>query len=247
MVSLKEDKKPKIALVTGASRGIGKAIAIQLANDGFDIAFCYRKANAEAEEVKAKIEQLGCRVFAQECNVRDFDSVQAFIKAAKQHLGDITTVVNNAGIIKDKPLALMSQPDWQDVIETNLTSVFNICRSLVFDFIKHRQGCIINISSVAGIYGNIAQANYSASKGGMNSLSKTLAKELGTYGIRVNAVAPGFIQTDMTDKLDKAVLDRILPNISLQRIGTAQEVANLVSFLASDQASYITEIGRAHV
>lgn len=229
-----------VALITGASRGIGRAIALQLAQDGYDIAFCYRTVNDAVETVISKIEQLGCRVFAQACDVSDFDAVQAFTKAVKNELGSPTIIVNNAGIIRDKPLALMSESDWKAVMNINLDGVFNVCRNVAFDLIKKKQGCIINIASVSGIYGNIAQANYSASKGGMIAFSKTLAKELGGYGIRVNVVAPGFIQTDMTNSLDQKQLDRILSGVLLKRVGMADEVANVVSFIASDKASYIT-------
>lgn len=228
------------AIVTGASRGIGRAIALQLASDGYDIAFCYRNPGPDVEALHKKIEQLGCQAFSQVCDVSDFAAVQAFVKATKAALGYVSVVVNNAGITRDKPLALMSETDWQAVVSVNLDSVFNVCRSVAFDFIKGKRGCIINIASVSGIYGNVAQANYAASKGGMIALSKTLAKELGVYGIRVNAVAPGFIQTEMTDKLDQKQMDRILSGVLLQRVGMPREVADAVSFIASDRASYIT-------
>jgi 3-oxoacyl-[acyl-carrier protein] reductase len=230
----------KSALVTGASRGIGKAIALQLAKDGFDIAFCYKQASTAAELVKYEIEKLGPRVFMQECDISDFTATQDFVKSVEENIGPLKVIVNNAGIIRDKPLALMSQEDWHNVIKTNLDGVFNICRAAVFKLMKQKEGCIINISSVAGIYGNISQTNYSASKAGVNAFSKTLAKEVGPYGIRVNVVAPGFIKTDMTEGLNSKVIDKIIPNIPLQRAGEVQEVAELVSFLASERARYIT-------
>jgi len=229
-----------VALVTGASRGIGRVIAIQLAKDGYNLAFCYKHASTAAEEVKSKIEQLGSRVFLQTCDVGNFDSVQSFIKDAEVSLGPITLVVNNAGVIDDNPLFKMDLESWSSVINSNLDSVFNVCRCTMFGFLKRKKGCIINISSVAGVYGNAFQVNYSASKAGIIGFSKALAKEVGQYGIRVNVVAPGFIATDMTEGLNSKIMEQAISNIPLRRIGEVQEVADLVSFLASNKASYIT-------
>ncbi|MFM2314706.1 MAG: 3-oxoacyl-[acyl-carrier-protein] reductase [Cyanobacteriota bacterium] len=237
---MKEKSVTKSALVTGASRGIGKSIVLKLAQDGFDIVFCYRQAGTSAQQVKDEIEKLGRRVYMQQCDICNFNDTQNFIKIAEEKLGPLKVIVNNAGIIKDQPLVLMNQKNWQDVIDTNLNGVFNICRAAVFNLIKRKDGCIINISSVAGVYGNPSQTNYSASKAGVNIFSKTLAKEVGSYGIRVNVVAPGFINTDMTEGVNSKMLDKVMSSIPLNRVGEADEVAELVSFLASDRAKYIT-------
>lgn len=231
----------KIALVTGGSRGIGRAVAVQLAKDGYDVAICYRSAAAEASEVEAQIVGEGRRALACPCDVSDFDAVTELVGSLEDRMeGDLTVVVNNAGIIRDKPLVMMEQSMWQDVISTNLSSVFNVCRSAVFGLIKKRDGCIVNMSSVAGVHGNPTQANYSAAKAGILGFSKSLAKEVGPYGIRVNVVAPGFISTDMTAHLDEKRMERVLGNIPLRRMGEPQDVADMVSFLASDRARYIT-------
>jgi len=229
-----------VALVTGASRGIGRAIAIQLAKDGYDIAFCYRNADRAAEEVKSDIERLGVRSYIQACNISEFQSVKEFIQVVEQTLGSLAVVVNNGGITRDNPLLMMDENSWHDVLDTNLDSVFNVCRCSIFQFMKQKKGCIINISSVSGVYGNATQVNYSASKAGIIGFSKALAKEVGSYGIRVNVVAPGFIQTDMIAKLDEKLMQQHIANIPLRRMGNVQDVSDLVSFLASNRASYIT-------
>jgi 3-oxoacyl-[acyl-carrier protein] reductase len=230
----------RIALVTGATRGIGRAIALELARDGFDVAFCYLKASDAADTLEREIREMGRRVLRRQLDVSDFDAAQAFVQAVEDELGEIDLLVNNAGIVKDNPLVLLERSAWRDVITTNLDSVFNFCRSVIFPFMKRKRGNIINISSVAGVFGNPAQTNYCAAKAGIIGFSKALAKESGAYGIRVNVVAPGFIKTDMTQDLSPKVVQRIMPNIPLRRLGEAQEVADLVSFLASDRAKYIT-------
>lgn len=231
----------RIALVTGGSRGIGRATAVQLAKDGFDIAFCYRNSEVEAAEVEREIEAEGRRALGCKCDVSDAGAVSDMVGSIEEALeGELSVVVNNAGITRDKPLVMMEQAMWQDVIDTNLGSVFNVCRSAVFGFIKKRDGCIINLSSVAGVYGNATQTNYSASKAGILGFSKALAKEVGPYGIRVNVVAPGFIATDMTAGLSEKRMGQVVASIPLRRMGEVQDVADLVSFLASDRARYIT-------
>ena len=239
-MTTESNKQSKIALITGATRGIGRACALQLAQDGFDIAFCYRSSGESAETLKSEIEALGRRSFSAQVDVADFNAVQDMMDTIDEALGDIDVVVNNAGITKDNPLVLLSEEDWHQVIRTNLDSVFNVSKGAAFRFMKRKSGSIINMSSVAGAYGNPAQTNYAASKAGIIGFTKTLAKEVGPYNVRVNAVAPGFIHTDMTSDLPQKVIDRVMPNIPMRRIGDVQEVANLVSFLASDLASYIT-------
>ncbi len=230
----------QVALVTGGSRGIGRAIAVQLARDGFDVALCYRQAAEAAAETAERIRGLGHRVFHGTCDVSELDDVQRFIKAAEEDLGELALAVNCAGIVKDNPLVLMDQGAWKDVLGTNLDGVFNVCRTVVFGFLKRRRGGIVNISSVAGVYGNATQTNYCAAKAGIIGFSKALAKEVGPYGVRVNVVAPGFITTQMTEGLGPKVAERLMPSIALRRLGEAAEVADLVSFLASNRAAYIT-------
>ncbi len=230
----------RVALVTGASRGIGRAIALQLAQDGYDIAFCYRQASVSAAKLEDEIRKLNRQAFAQQCDVGDAAAIQNFIQSVEERLGPLTVVVNSAGIIKDNPLIMMDEVAWRDVINTNLDGVFNVCRHVIFGFMKRKRGCIVNISSVTGIYGNPTQTNYAASKAGIIGFSKALAKEVGSYGIRVNVVAPGLIATDMTAELDPHHVERFLSTIPLRRIGEVQDVADLVSFLVSDRARYIT-------
>lgn len=228
------------ALVTGASRGIGRAIALQLAEDGYDVAFCSRSESDASREVHQQVLLRNRRAFHQACNVADFDSVQAFVRASEEQLGPITALVNCAGIVRDNPLVLMRSEAWQEVIDVNLTGTFNVCRSLVFNFMKQKRGVIVNLSSVAGVYGNATQSNYAATKAGIIGFSKSLSKELAPYGIRVNVVAPGFIRTDMTSNLDPKAQQKALAMIPLRRMGEAEEVAYLTSFLLSDRAAYIT-------
>jgi 3-oxoacyl-[acyl-carrier protein] reductase len=227
-------------LVTGASRGIGRAIALQLAEDGYDIGFCYRKQSEASLETSQEIVRRGQRVFHQSCDVANDQAVQGFIRACEKNLGKVIVLINNAGVVHDSPLVLMKPEQWSAVLDTNLTGTFNFCHSVVYGFMKRKQGVIINISSVAGVYGNATQTNYAASKAGIIGFSKALAKEVASYGIRINVVAPGFIETDMTCSLDTQMREKALNMIPLRRIGEPQDVANLVSFLASDRASYIT-------
>jgi 3-oxoacyl-[acyl-carrier protein] reductase len=230
----------QVALVTGASRGIGRAIALQLGREGYDIGFCFLSSAEAAAEVEATLRDYGRRVLCQQCDVSDFASVQRFVELVEQTLGPLSLVVNCAGIVRDNPLVLMDLASWQDVIASNLDGIFNVCRSAVCGLMKRRRGCIINISSVAGVYGNAAQTNYSASKAGIIGFSRSLAKEVGGHGIRVNVVAPGFITTEMTSRLSPKVSQRMMSSIPLKRFGATHEVADLVSFLASDKAGYIT-------
>lgn len=228
------------AIVTGASRGIGRAVALQLARDGYNIAFCYRNKSDSAREVSGEIERMGRQTFFQMCDVGNFASVKEFLSSVEERFGIYDVVVNNAGITEDNPLVLMEEESWSRVIHTNLDGIFNVCRCAIFSFMKRKSGCIINISSVSGIYGKAKQTNYSAAKAGIIGFSKALAKEVGPYGIRVNVVAPGLIDTDMTEKLSQKAIDEMINDISLRRIGKAEEVAQLVSFLVSDKAQYIT-------
>lgn len=228
-----------VCLVTGGSRGIGRAVVREMAQAGYRVAFCYRARSDEAEALVAELAGCGCVVQATRCDVADHAAVAAWIADVETRLGPIEVVINSAGITRDRALAMMDPAEWTDVIETNLGSVFNVCRAVSFPMMKRRRGCILNMSSVSGIYGNVGQANYAASKSGIIGLSRTLAKELGAYGIRVNVVAPGLIDTDMTAKAG-ARLERIVRSVPLGRVGTPADVAKSVAFLASDHAAYIT-------
>lgn len=229
----------KVALVTGGTRGIGKSIAVSLAREGYDIAFCYKESASRAEELEAELQDLGRKVYHAACDVADPAQVESFIRQAEKHLGEIDVLVNNAGITKDSPLVLMSYEDWKRVIDVNLTGVFNFSKGVIFSMMKRKAGCIINLSSYSGIHGIKAQTNYSASKAGIIGFTKALAKETGSYNIRVNAVAPGFIDTDMIQNMPEKELN-MKQKSSLGYVGQAQDVADMVVFLASDKAKYIT-------
>ncbi len=230
----------KCALITGATRGIGKQIAITLAKQGYNIALNYRKENEELENTKKEIEEIGVQVLAVKGDVANFEDCENFVKQVIERFGQIDVLVNNAGITKDMLLMRMKKEDFEQVIDTNLVGTFNVTKNVVPYMMKARSGRIINISSVVGISGNAGQTNYSASKAGIIGFSKSLAKEIASRNILVNAVAPGFIETNMTDVLKDDVKQEIAKNIPLKRMGTAQDVANVVKFLASDDSSYIT-------
>ena len=230
----------KCALITGATRGIGKQIAITLAKQGYNIALNYRKENEELENTKKEIEEIGVQVLAVKGDVANFEDCEKFVKQTIERFGQIDVLVNNAGITKDMLLMRMKKEDFEQVIDTNLVGTFNVTKNVVPYMMKARSGRIINISSVVGISGNAGQTNYSASKAGIIGFTKSLAKEIASRNILVNAVAPGFIETNMTDVLKDDVKQEIAKNIPLKRMGTAQDVANVVKFLASDDSSYIT-------
>lgn len=229
----------KCALITGATRGIGKQIAITLAKQGYNIALNYRKENEELENTKKEIEEIGVQVLAVKGDVANFEDCENFVKQVIERFGQIDVLVNNAGITKDMLLMRMKKEDFEQVIDTNLVGTFNVTKNVVPYMMKARSGRIINISSVVGISGNAGQTNYSASKAGIIGFTKSLAKEIASRNILVNAVAPGFIETNMTDVLKDDVKQEIAKNIPLKRMGTAQDVANVVKFLASDDSSYI--------
>lgn len=233
-------EKPAVALVSGGSRGIGRAAALRLARDGYSISFCYRSDEDAAEELRKELAGLGVDSLAERVDVSDAPAVRDWIAHTERDLGPIAVAVTSAGVTRDKPLLMMSDEDWDQVIDTNLDGVAHVCRAVLFRMVKRKSGSIITLSSVSGVYGNPGQGNYSASKGGIIALTRALAKEAGRYGVRANAVAPGMIETAMTDALGEAQRKRFLAAVPLGRFGSADEVAETVSFLASEKASYIT-------
>jgi len=229
-----------VALVTGGSRGIGREVVTRLAEDGYDVAFCYRADEEAAALVAKRVLDRGAEVLARRVDVADFNQSDDFVRAAQDELGPLAAVVTCAGIVRDRPLVLLAEPDWQAVLRTNLDGTYNVCRAAVFAMMKRRAGCVVTMSSVSGVFGNATQTNYSASKAGIIGFTKALAKEVGGHGIRVNAVAPGFIDTDMTAALGDKRIKELAGRIPLGRFGAAGDVADMVSFLVSDRAGYVT-------
>ncbi|MDK1009615.1 MAG: 3-oxoacyl-[acyl-carrier-protein] reductase [Actinomycetota bacterium] len=229
-----------VALVTGAARGIGREIALKLARDGFAVAVNYASSEAKAEKVVAQIETAGGRAVALQADVSDPDAVISLFSTVTDELGPVHVLVNNAGITDDGLVLRMSADQWDSVLNTNLRSVFLCTKAALRSMVRARSGRIINISSVSGISGNPGQGNYSAAKAGIIGFTKSVAKEVGSRGITVNAVAPGFIKTDMTETLGAAVIDGVEQQIALGRMGLPKEVASMVGYLASSDASYIT-------
>ncbi|ETT85824.1 3-oxoacyl-[acyl-carrier-protein] reductase [Viridibacillus sp. FSL R5-0477] len=230
----------KTAVVTGASRGIGRAIALELAEQGARVVVNYSGSQSKAEEVVAEITGNGGEAIAVQANVADADEVTALMKAATDTFGSLDILVNNAGITRDNLLMRMKEQDWDDVMNTNLKGVFLCTKAVSRQMMKQRAGRIINVASIVGVSGNAGQANYVAAKAGVIGLTKTTAKELAARNIYVNAVAPGFIATEMTDELPAEVKDQMLGQIPLAKLGDPKDVAKVVLFLASDDASYIT-------
>ncbi len=230
----------KAALITGASRGIGKEIARKLAKEGYNIALNYRSDENVAQVVKKELEKSGVQVLLLKGDVSKMEDCERIVNDAIENFGTIEILVNNAGITRDKLILRMSEEDFDDVIDANLKSAFMMMKVLARHMSKNRYGKIINISSIVGITGNAGQVNYAASKAGLIGMTKSLAKELGSRGVCVNAVAPGFIKSDMTDKLPEDIIKKYEEAIALKRLGLPEDVANLVSFLASDESNYIT-------
>ncbi len=230
----------KTALVTGAGRGIGREIALTLAREGADVAINYNGSKEAAQETASQVEALGRRAVLIQCNVADFNASEAMIKQAAESLGRLDILVNNAGITKDDLLLRMTEEAFDAVIDTNLKGCFNAIRHAAKIMIKQRYGRIINLSSVTGVMGNAGQANYCASKAGIIGLTKSAARELASRNITVNAIAPGFIETEMTAVLSDSVKDNILAQIPMHKLGSTKDIAEAAVFLASDGAAYIT-------
>jgi 3-oxoacyl-[acyl-carrier protein] reductase len=232
----------KTCLVTGASRGIGKAIALALGAAGADVAITYSRSEAAAKQVEAELTAMGRKALVFQADAVEGKRAEEVISEITTTWGKLDILVNNAGITKDTLIMRMSEEQWDDVIETNLKSVFNYSKAAVKPMMKQRAGSIINIGSVVGVSGNAGQTNYSASKAGMIGFTKSLAKELATRNIRVNLIAPGYITTDMTDKLNEATLEAINKSIPLGKAGKPEDIAHAVQFLACEASTYVTGV-----
>ena len=230
----------KVVLITGATRGIGKQIALTFAKQGYDIAINYIIEDGDVENTKKEIEQNNVKCFMTKGDISNFEDCERFVKEVIEEYGQIDVLVNNAGITRDTLLMRMKKEDFESVIDVNLVGTFNVTKNVIPYMVKARSGRIISIASVVGIAGNAGQTNYAASKAGIIGFTKSLAKEVASRNILVNAVAPGFIQTQMTDVLKDNIKEEIAKSIPLGRMGTTQDVANVVKFLASEESSYIT-------
>ncbi len=230
----------KVALITGATRGIGKGIAQKFAAQGANVAFTYHRSTQKAETLVQELTQLNIKAIAYQSDAGNFEATGHLIQKVLQDFGTIDVLVNNAGITQDNLLLRMNEQQWDAVITTNLKSVFNLTKQVMRPMLKKRSGSIINMSSIVGIQGNAGQANYAASKAGIIGFSKSIAREVGSRNIRCNVIAPGFIQTDMTDKLSDEKKAQFLQQTPAQRFGSVEEVANVALFLASDLSSYVS-------
>lgn len=231
----------RAAIVTGGTRGIGKAIVLELASRGANVAFNYSKSLEEAEALKADVEQLGVMAYTAQCDVANTEAAAEFVAAVKDAFGTVDYLVNNAGITRDQLILRMKEDDWDAVIDTNLKGAWNFSKAVLRPMMKNENGgSILNISSISGVVGMLGQSNYSASKAGMIGLTKSLAKEVASRKITVNALAPGMIETEMTQDMNAEFRDKIVASIPLARLGSVQEIADIACFLLSDSARYIT-------
>jgi 3-oxoacyl-[acyl-carrier protein] reductase len=232
--------KGKVALITGGSRGIGESIVLKFAAEGADIAFTYVSSEDKALAVVKQAEAFGVRVQAYKSDAADYAQAEQLIQDVSQHFGAIDILINNAGITRDTLMLRMTEEQWDQVMEINLKSVFNLTKHVLKPMMKQKSGSIINMSSVVGVFGNAGQANYAASKAGIIGFSKSIAKEVGSRNIRCNAIAPGFIETDMTHVLTEAQKQSYIDNIPLKRLGVGEDVANACVFLGSDMSTYVS-------
>ena len=230
----------KVALITGGSRGIGEALVRAMAAEGADIAFTYRSSEESANKIAEETSASGQKVKAYKSNAADYTEAQDLIKSVMDEFGRIDILINNAGITKDTLMLRMGEEQWDQVMDVNLKSVFNLTKHALRPMLKQRSGSIINMSSVVGVFGNAGQANYAASKAGIIGFSKSIAKEVGSRGIRCNAVAPGFIETDMTHALTEEQQKAYIENIPLKRLGTGKDIADTCIYLGSDMSTYVT-------
>ncbi|GJQ59225.1 MAG: 3-oxoacyl-[acyl-carrier-protein] reductase [Candidatus Scalindua sp. AMX11] len=232
--------KDKVAIVTGGTRGIGRAIVLELARNGCNVAFNYAKSEELAKTLVTEVESLGVKALAKQADVVDFEAAKSMVAEVKEEFGQIDFLINNAGVTRDKLLALMKESDWDEVINTNLKSVYNFSKAIIMTMVKQKSGNILNITSVSGIAGVAGQTNYSASKAGVIGFTKALAKEVGKAKINVNAIACGFIETDMTASLPEEYKSKMIDMTSLKRFGNPEEIAKIAKFMLSEEAKYIT-------
>jgi len=230
----------KIALITGGSRGIGEAIAKRYAEQGASVAFTYRSSEERAKKIEAELQAMGVKAKGYKSDASSYEQAEALVKDVLEEFGQVDILINNAGITRDNLMLRMTEEQWDQVMETNLKSVFNLTKQIIRPMMKNRSGSIINMSSVVGVFGNAGQANYAASKAGMIGFSKSIAKEIGSRGIRCNSVAPGFIETDMTDELNEKTKEAFLASIPMKRLGDPNEVADVCVFLGSDMSKYVS-------
>lgn len=237
---MSEETRSQVALVTGGSRGIGRAIVESLALDGWNVAFTYSRSHEAADSLVSRLKDEGTSALAIQGDVKDFERAEEVVREVREKWGPVQLLVNNAGMKKDAPLFRMSADAWREVIDTNLTGTFNYSRSVIYEMIKRKQGVIINIVSVSGMIGLPGQTNYSSSKAGIIGFTRALAKEVARFKIRVNAVAPGLIETEMLDDMPEAALKKLLEQVPMGAPGRPEQVADVVSFLAGSGAEYIT-------
>ena len=232
--------KGKVAIITGATRGIGKGIALKFAKEGADIAFTYVSSEEKAKALEKELAAFNIKAKGYQSNAGVYEEAQSFIESIVEEFGQIDVLINNAGITRDGLLMRMGEDDWDAVMETNLKSVFNMTKASLRTFLKQRNGSIINMSSIVGVQGNAGQSNYSASKAGIIGFTKSIAQEIGSRNIRCNVIAPGFIETEMTGALDQEVIKKWIENIPLKRAGTTDDIANTCLYLSTDMSSYVT-------
>lgn len=230
----------KLVFITGGSRGIGKAMVEKFANEGYTVGFSYISSDEKSKSIVGDFKANSKEVFAMKFDASDYDQCKNAFDEIYERYGNIDVLINNAGITRDKLFIRMSEDDFNQVVDTNLKGVYNCCKQVARKMTKNKSGVIINLSSLAGIVGNVGQVNYSASKAGVIGMTRTLAAELGPYGVRVNAIAPGFIKTDMTDKIPDNIKEKIISSVPLKKMGYPEDIANVAYFLASDMARYIS-------